>query len=112
MPMDIPELLGPRGRLLVVDDEKGSLGDLALRLVRLGFDVLFAAEADEAALLARQEGEILRGALLPSTVGAKGVASLVEAIGPHTGIGPSSVALLGARVDEEAIEAFKALGLR
>ena len=112
MPMDIPELLGPNGRLLAVDDEKGSFGDLALRLVRLGFDVLFATEADEAELLARQEGEILRGALLPSTVGDQRVADLVEAIGPHAGIGPESIALLGSRVDEDRIERLKALGLR
>jgi hypothetical protein len=110
--MDTPELLGPKGRLLAVDDEKGSFGDLALRLVRLGFDVLFAAEADEAELLARQEGEILCGALLPSTASEQRVADLVEAIGPHTGIGPESIALLGTRVDEDRIERLKALGLR
>ncbi len=110
--MDTPELLGPKGRLLAVDDDKGSFGDLALRLVRLGFDVLFATEADEAGLPARQEGEILRGALLPSTVSEQRVADLVEAIGPHTGIGPESIALLGSRVDEDRIERLKALGLR
>lgn len=110
--MDGAPLYAPEGRLLAVDDEKGSLGDLSLQLLRLGVDVLLATEIDEAELLARQEGQRLRGALLSSATDEARIDEVVEAIGPHTGIGPESIALLGRRIDEESMRRLRERGVR
>jgi len=108
-----PEPLhGQKGRLLAVDDEKGSFGDLALHLVRLGVDVLFATAVDEAELLARQEGEQLRGAFAPAGASEDWLAGLIDAIGPHTAILPESIAVLGPRQEEDRCEQLRELGFR
>jgi diguanylate cyclase (GGDEF)-like protein len=48
------------GRLLMVDDGDGYLGPVALRLGRLGVDLHYASEADEAHLFIRQEKDLIR----------------------------------------------------
>ena len=100
------------GRLLAIDDEKGSLGDLPLRLIRAGVDVHHTSEIDEAELLARQEGDGVCGLVLPSAAGERHVFEALEAVGPHTGLGPEGVALLGPRMDGRAIERLRELGVR
>jgi hypothetical protein len=100
------------GRLMAVDDEKGSLADPALQLIRLGVDVLLATEVDEAELLARQEGRRLRGVLMPSTSDDLRIDEVIEAIGPAAGIDALGIALLGARLDDDRIDELRVRGLR
>lgn len=102
----------PQGRLLAIDDGKGSLGDLPLRMIRVGVDVLHSSEIDEAELLARQEKEEVCGVFLPSIAGVEYLDQALEAIGPHTGIGPDRVALFGSRLDEESTDRLRARGVR
>lgn len=104
-------LHAPRGRLLAVDDDKGSLGDAALQLVRLGVDVLLASGRDEAELLARQEGQALRGVLLPSASVEELLDPVLAGVLPHTGLGPESLALLGPRLAEEHMRELRERGL-
>ena len=101
----------PRGRLLAVDDGKGSLGDVPLRMIRAGVDVLLSSEVDEAELLARQEGLDVCGLLLPSSAGVEHVDHVLEVVGPHTGLGPERVVLLGPRMDEKAIDRLRDRGV-
>lgn len=101
----------PRGRLLAVDDGKGSLGDVSLRMVRAGVDVLHSSEIDEADLMARQEGKKVCGLLLPSAAGVEYVDQVLEVVGPHTGIGPDRVALLGPRMDPKCADRLRDRGV-
>jgi hypothetical protein len=100
------------GALLVLDGEKCALGEVALALVRMGVQALYANDLDEASLLARQEGERIRGALAPSSLSPQQVLEIFEAIGPHTGVRPSSLVLVGPRPPDESVEALRAAGLR
>lgn len=102
----------PRGRLLAVDDGKGSLADVPLRMVRVGIDVLLSSEVDEAELLARQEGDGICGLVLPSAAGAPHVVQALDAVSPHTGVGPDRVVLLGPRMDERTADHLRELGVR
>ncbi len=54
---------------LIVDDEANSLGDVALRLIRIGIDVFYAKDRAEAWLLAQQEAAQIRLLLCPPTIG-------------------------------------------
>ncbi|MGH0033298.1 MAG: PilZ domain-containing protein [Myxococcota bacterium] len=101
-----------QGRLLAVDDGKGSLGDLPLRMLRLGVQVLHSSEIDEAELMARQEGQAICGVLLPSQAGELHVDQAIEVVGPHTGVGADRVALLGPRIDEKVAERLRERGVR
>jgi len=100
------------GLLLVLDSAKCSLGEAALALVRLGIEALYANDVDEAALLARQEGARVRGALAPSALSPIEAAEILEMLVPRTGIRPASLVLAGPRPDDAAVEALRAAGLR
>lgn len=54
--------------VLVVDDANGGLGELALRLVRLGIDGFYAGDPGEAWLLAQQEARRIRLVVLAPEV--------------------------------------------
>lgn len=107
-----PRTARPINRLLVVDDAKTSLGDLALQMVRLGIDVLHASLVDEAELLARQEGTAVRGVLMPSTSDVGDLDRMLESVGPYTGIAPEMIALVGPRADEARLDRLRARGMR
>jgi diguanylate cyclase (GGDEF)-like protein len=57
-----------RGRLLLVDDGRGTLGTLPLRLVRLGIDTHYAATTTEARFFVTQEDDAIRGILVPPSI--------------------------------------------
>ena len=104
-------LHAPQGRLLVIDDEKGSMGDVALRLVRLGVDVLLASEVDEAELLARQEGGAVCAALFSTDDCLGRVDAVHEAVGPHTGLGAAGLVVVGPRLTDEELAELRQRGL-
>lgn len=100
------------GALLVLDSEKCTLGEAALQLVRGGVEALYANDLDEASLLARQEGERLRGALAPSSGLPAQAAEILDVLAPHTRIRPASLVLVGPRPPDDAVTALRAAGLR
>jgi hypothetical protein len=101
----------PKGLLLVLDLDKESFGELALRLVRLGVDAVLAAGLDEAELMARQEQIRIRGLLLPSEAEGHEIDRVLESIGAHAGVGAEAIAVLGPRPDEHRLAALRQRGV-
>jgi hypothetical protein len=99
------------GALLVMDTEKCALGEVALQLVRAGIHTLYANDPDEAALLARQERDRMRGALLSATVSPAQVDEVLEAVGPHTNLQAASLVLLGPAPEPPICEALRERGV-
>jgi hypothetical protein len=100
------------GAVLVLDGGKGVLGEVALQLVRLGISTLYSNDLDEAALLARQEGRRVRGALAPSSTSPAQIDELLDAIAPHTSVRPGSLALVGPRPSDDDVATLLVRGLR
>jgi hypothetical protein len=100
------------GAVLVLDSGKGVLGALALQLVRQGISALYSNDLDEASLLARQEGPRLRAALAPSSASPAQIEEMLGAVGPHTLLRPSSLALVGPRPSDDDVAALLVRGLR
>lgn len=70
---DVTNTIGPsqqreRGRVLLVDDGRGTLGTLPLRLVRLGIDSHYASTSKEARLFIAQEKDAIRLLIVPPTI--------------------------------------------
>jgi hypothetical protein len=74
-----------KGRALLVDDGQGSIGFVALRLVRLGFDVHYASNTIEARLFIAQEGDAIRMIAVPPTVDPEEAKSLVTDLAQAVG---------------------------
>jgi len=85
---------------LVVDDAKGGLGQVALRLIRLGVASFYAKDVVEAWLLAQQEAESIRVLLVAPHVEPGGVARILALLRGHpSGLARSSIAI-GASPDD------------
>ena len=85
---------------LIVDDEANSLGDVALRLIRIGIDVFYAKGRAEAWLLAQQEAAHIRLLLFPPTIeidDALEVAACLRSEAPEVRL---SLLVIGERPDE------------
>ena len=85
---------------LIVDDEANSLGDVALRLIRIGIDVFYANGRAEAWLLAQQEAANIRLLLFPPTIDfddALAVAACLRSEAPKVGL---NLLVIGKRPDE------------
>ncbi len=65
---------------LIIDDEQNTLGDVALRLLRLRIDLFYAKEPGEAWLLAQQEVDRIRTLLFPATVDIDVIRPIVESL--------------------------------
>ncbi|UCE87500.1 MAG: PilZ domain-containing protein [Deltaproteobacteria bacterium] len=86
--------MGEERYALAFDDGGSSLGPIALRLIRLGIDVLYAKTLDEAWLLAKQEGPRIGALLFPPGVDTRGLARVSScAHGARDGGGPSLIAV-------------------
>lgn len=102
----------PPGLLLALDDPEGSLEELPLRLVRLGVDVLYSADDDEAELLARQEGARLAGLILPSASAEERLEPVLDRLKSHSQVVAERVAILGPRLDPPVVQRLRERGLR
>lgn len=100
------------GAVLVLDSGKGELGGVALQLVREGITALYSNDLDEASLLARQEGPRVRAAFAPSSASPAQIEGMLEAVGPHTTVRPSSLALVGPRPSDDDVATLLVRGLR
>ena len=97
--------------VLLCDDDKGSLGDVALQLVRVGTDAIYAPELYEAELMARQEGRQIRALMLPSDSTPERVDEVLDAVGEHCRVGIEDVAVLGRRPADKHVELLRDKGV-
>ena len=65
---------------LIVDDDENTLGEIALRLLRLRIDVFYAKGSVEGWLLAKQEAGRIRALLFPATVDIDEIKPIVECL--------------------------------
>lgn len=100
------------GVVLVLDDEKGQLGGVALELVRCGLDALYSNDPYEGALLARQEGRRVGGVLLNADAPPGRVDEVIDTVCPETGLDPEAIAVLGDRPADPILRAHLERGLR
>jgi len=85
---------------LVVDDAKGGLGQVALRLIRLGIDSYYAKDVVEAWLLAQQEADSIRVLLVAPGADQDGIARILALLRGHASALPRSVVAIGPCPDE------------
>jgi hypothetical protein len=79
---------------LVCDSGREGLGLVALRLLRLGIDALYAGDLDEALLLAAQEGSRIRAILFPAQHDEREPTSIMKQIASSPeGCSPTLVAI-------------------
>jgi hypothetical protein len=97
---------------LLVDSQTGALGSVAIRLLELGIDVLYANHVDEAALLARQESRRLGAVLLPTSFGSDDVARLLARVCSELAAGARSLVLVGLEPDPDLVEDLRAKGVK
>jgi hypothetical protein len=97
--------------VLVVDDAKGALGEVALRLIRLGVAGFYAKDEVEAWLLAQQEAASIRVLLVAPHVDPAGVARILGLLRGHaSGLARSSIAV-GAAPDEATRAGLREAGV-
>ena len=97
---------------LIVDDDEGRLGGVALQLVRQGVDALYVKNIDEATLLGKQEAGRIGAILLPSTVTPSHLDQVATRVARTAGVSPASIAILGHRPDESTCRALREKGVR
>lgn len=97
---------------LILDDETTGLGDVALRLLRLGIDVFYANDADEAVLFCSQEeARTVRAVMFPENLDVAILDRVVPRLPASSeGPGPSLVAV-GELADEDRIGKLRKAGV-
>ena len=98
------------GRVLIVDDDERSLGPTALRLGRLGIDVHYASDPDEARLLLAEEVESIRVVASSPDVELAKVGSLMDQLASTHGE-RGRLLVIGDRPDEERRAAMREAGV-
>ncbi len=97
---------------LLLDSQEAELGRMAMRLLELGIDVMYANDLDEAALLSRQEVHRL-GAVLASSQGPRShIENIVNRVCSGLDAGASSLVLVGPELAEEKAAALRDLGIQ
>ncbi|MAE93241.1 MAG: hypothetical protein CL910_01135 [Deltaproteobacteria bacterium] len=97
---------------LVYDSESGQLGRAALSLLESGINVLYAADADEALLLARQERERLGALLVPASLETSTLDFLVERVCPLMSGGVETLVPIGLEPGPEVAASLRRAGVR
>ena len=96
---------------LIVDDDKNTLGDVALRLLRLRIDLFYAKESGEAYLLAEQEADRIRTLLFPPTVDIDEIKPIVECLDAMKPELDHVLVVMGERPDDATRERLRAGGV-
>ena len=86
---------------LCFDSDEDCLGEVALRLIRLGIDVVYARSADEAFLLAGDNGQQIRAVVVPPSVAMPDLERVLERISNQQNQEPVSVVVMGEKPAEE-----------
>lgn len=88
-------------RVLAIDSQDGSIGPIAMRLMRLGFDVHHAATPDEARLLVTDDGVTVDVVVASPRVDPARSAEVIEAIAKHNDDAKPALIVLGDEPDAE-----------
>jgi len=96
---------------LIIDSESSELGGVAVRLLQLGIDVLYAADVDEAALLAVQESERLGAVLVPASFEIQFVKALISRVCSKLASGPRSLIVSGLEEDSDLTQLLRDNGV-
>lgn len=100
--------MGYRRRALIFDDEAGQIGELALRLVRLGIDALYANDVEETVLLAHQEQGAVGAVVIPAVRADDWIPLILKRLK----LPPGAIVPAGPRPVEKRLESLRAQGLR
>ena len=92
---------------LIVDDDSNSLGDVALRLLRLRIDVFYAKDPTEAWLLAQQEADRIQTLLFPLTVAMERISEIAACLRSKAPEVLRALVVVGQRPDETARERLR-----
>ena len=93
---------------LILDDEAGQIGELAIQLVRLGVNVLYTNDFDEAVLLARQAADELGAVIVPSHQAIAWLPMMRKRLR----LPPEAVVPAGERPDDATLESLLSQGVR
>ncbi len=96
---------------LVMDDAKAGLGQIALRLIRLGIATYYAKDAIEAWLLAQQEISSIRVLLVSPGSDLGGIARILALLRGHGSEAPRSAVAIGPCPDEATRAALREAGV-
>ncbi len=97
--------------VLAFEGEGNQVGDVAMRLLRLGFDVLYARSAEEAWLLARQEAAHIHTLLFPPGVNLADLGRLAHEVQNSAGGRAPILVVAGERPDETVRKALREAGV-
>jgi CheY-like chemotaxis protein len=100
-----------RGRALLVDDGRGTLGRLALRLGHLGTELHYAAEADEAHLFVAQETDRIRLIVAPPTIDFDAAKGVLDGLTQLTGTRHRFIVIGEKPDDDEVRERIREAGV-
>jgi len=96
---------------LVMDDAKAGLGQVALRLIRLGIATYYAKDAIEAWLLAQQEIDDIRVLLVSPGADLGGVARILALLRGHESEARRSAVVIGPCPDEATRATLREAGV-
>jgi PilZ domain len=96
---------------LIIDPNASALGGMAVRLLELGLDVLYAADVDEAALMASQESERLGAVLIPPDFDVAGVDALLSRVCSKLEAGPRALVVAGLDRNSDLVKQLKSRGV-
>ncbi len=97
---------------LIYDSPAGQLGQAALGLLDRGIDVLYAADLDEALLLATQEEERLGALLVPSSLEPGSLAELIHRLAPRLPSGIETMVPVGLEPEPDVAALLRRAGVR
>jgi hypothetical protein len=93
---------------LILDEEAGPIGELALQLVRLGVNVLYTNDLDESVLLARQAADNVGAVVVPSHRAIEWLPRIPKRLPlPASALVPA-----GEQADDATLEALRDEGVR
>lgn len=96
---------------LVLDGADMRLGEVSLKLLRLGVDVVYAKDLDEACLLAQQEAQRVGAILFPPNVPVAGPVALAAKVADGRGGRPPQLVVIGDEPDADTKQSLRAAGV-
>ena len=96
---------------LIVDDDKNTLGEVAVRILRLRIDLFYSKGSSEAWLLAQQEADRIRTLLFPPTVDIDEIKPIVECLDAMNPELDHVLVVMGERPDDATRERLRAGGV-
>jgi len=93
---------------LILDDETGQIGELALQLARLGVDALYANDLEESVLLAREEADDVGTVIVPSNRAVEWLPPILKRLA----LPPAAVVPVGERPEDDVVESLRSQGVR